>query len=137
MKICKSCKIEKEDIEFNKKGNGLQYICKECNKIYLKEHYKNNKELYKNKADRNRNKYSLAYKKYKESLFCLDCGLSFKNKSYLCDFHHLDESTKDITIANRKFQSPLSFIKKELDKCVPLCANCHRIRHFQNNSDIV
>lgn len=56
---------------------------------------------------------------------CTDCGNEFP--PYVYDFHHLDPTIKDSTIAQimgRKWENIVS----ELDKCVLLCANCHRIR---------
>lgn len=44
------------------------------------------------------------------------------------DFHHLDSSKKDFgigTFLTRSFEN----LKEELDKCVLLCANCHREVH--------
>jgi len=57
---------------------------------------------------------------------CADCKDEYPPSVF--DFHHLDPSKKDFTIS--KTQS-FSFknLKPELDKCVMLCANCHRIRH--------
>lgn len=57
--------------------------------------------------------------------YCTDCGNEFP--PYVYDFHHLDPTIKDSTIAQimgRKWENIVS----ELDKCVLLCANCHRIR---------
>ena len=56
---------------------------------------------------------------------CTDCKNEFP--SYIYDFHHLDPNIKDFNIARlmgRKWEN----IVPELDKCILLCANCHRIR---------
>lgn len=48
------------------------------------------------------------------------------------EFHHIDPSNKDYLIGdlkNRKWEK----IVKELDKCVLLCSNCHRIEHSDYN----
>ena len=58
--------------------------------------------------------------------FCIDCIKTFHPSVY--DFHHLDSEKKEATIARimgRKWEN----IKPELDKCVLLCSNCHRLRH--------
>lgn len=44
------------------------------------------------------------------------------------DFHHTNPAEKEIP-ANRLMHYKWSTVKKELDKCVLLCANCHRIEH--------
>lgn len=43
-------------------------------------------------------------------------------------FHHLDSSVKDFKISGNHSRSWES-IKRELDKCILLCANCHAERH--------
>lgn len=45
------------------------------------------------------------------------------------EFHHRDPSQKDFTISHRKLTKLNEEIKKELDKCILLCANCHREIH--------
>jgi len=67
---------------------------------------------------------------------CEDCGGSFPD--CCMDFHHEDEELKDGALRNAK-QSMLVYLSRwsleridqELDKCVVLCANCHRIRHHR------
>lgn len=57
---------------------------------------------------------------------CSACGGSFHPCVY--DFHHINikEKEKDPgTLMSSKWET----IKKELDKCVLLCANCHRLAH--------
>lgn len=61
-------------------------------------------------------------------LRCTDCTLPFRNKPYLCDFHHLNPKDKKDTIGNMATYSNKS-LREELKKCIPLCANCHRERH--------
>ena len=56
-----------------------------------------------------------------------------KNIFKLC-FHHLNPNLKNTNLennilANMKWDS----LKKELDKCIVLCQNCHREEHYINN----
>lgn len=60
---------------------------------------------------------------------CIDCGLQ-TDKYIVYDFHHLDPKLKDVKIAEMIHKRKnFEVIKIELDKCVLLCSNCHRIRH--------
>lgn len=43
------------------------------------------------------------------------------------DIHHTDTSAKEFTISSRL--TSWDAIQRELDKCVILCANCHREAH--------
>jgi hypothetical protein len=57
---------------------------------------------------------------------CFKCGY---NKSIAAlDFHHKDPSEKDFQISSGKYRR-WELIRPELDKCVLLCANCHREVH--------
>lgn len=128
-KCCSQCKNEKAISEFdkyNKSKDGVRAYCKECRRNMTKRHYNNNVNMYVDKAKRNNKKYIKDYEKYKESLFCSDCGMSFLGKAFLCDFHHID-NTKERNVGALK-DSRVLFLK-EIEKCIPLCANCHRIRH--------
>lgn len=59
---------------------------------------------------------------------CNDCGKSFPVCCY--DFHHIDPSTKSFEIAPR-LDGNLFTIMEEAKKCIMLCSNCHRIRHYK------
>jgi len=58
---------------------------------------------------------------------CIDCG--YNKYIGALEFHHLDPSKKDFTIAKSKLCKFDFVIQQELDKCVLLCSNCHRERH--------
>jgi len=45
------------------------------------------------------------------------------------EFHHLNPNDKDFSPAHAKLTTFNDRIKQELDKCVLLCANCHREEH--------
>ncbi|MCD6257671.1 HNH endonuclease [Candidatus Aerophobetes bacterium] len=45
------------------------------------------------------------------------------------EFHHLDRKNKDFGISNKGYTRSWKKIKEELDKCMLLCANCHREVH--------
>ena len=57
---------------------------------------------------------------------CKICGYN-KYKEAL-DFHHLDPSKKEFSLGSGDTIS-WERTQKELDKCVLLCANCHRETH--------
>jgi len=44
------------------------------------------------------------------------------------EFHHLDPSKKDFTLS-KNMCTAWDKIKDELDKCILVCANCHREIH--------
>lgn len=116
--------------------------CKKCNELltvknfYLQKQRGTNGQLweyydpyckscrliYGNKRRKTIKREAIDYKGGK----CFDCGLT-DECSDIFDFHHLDPLAKDFTISKtaKKFDS----IKLELDKCILLCANCHRKRH--------
>lgn len=58
---------------------------------------------------------------------CVLCGYN----RYLgaLDFHHLDPSQKGFEISTRGLTRSWEKIREELDKCVLVCANCHRELH--------
>lgn len=58
---------------------------------------------------------------------CQHCGYSGCNGAL--EFHHIDESKKSFSIGNKGYTKSWLKIKEELDKCILLCANCHREEH--------
>ena len=56
---------------------------------------------------------------------CQSCG--YNKYVGALEFHHKDAAEKDITIAGRGLK--WDTIKHEIDKCILLCANCHREEH--------
>lgn len=64
----------------------------------------------------------------KSQLYCVDCG---ERHPATLQFHHLHSEDKvfNISDAARRGTS-LDRIKKEMQKCIVLCANCHLIRHY-------
>ena len=63
---------------------------------------------------------------------CQDCGGKFPPSVY--DFHHIDMATKDKN-PSYVLKGGLDKAKTELAKCVLLCSNCHRIRHFEGGTN--
>lgn len=112
IKKCNKCKIEKDINEFNKKYSGKQQrqtYCKTCwQKINTERQI-----LKKEKA--------IQYLGGK----CRKCGFVGPYPCY--DFHHIKEKNFAISrIKNHTWEK----IQKELDNCILLCANCHRIVHY-------
>ena len=59
---------------------------------------------------------------------CKHCGYS-KCKEAL-EFHHMNPNEKDFGLSAHGNTHSWEKIKQELDKCILLCANCHREEHF-------
>lgn len=67
---------------------------------------------------------------------CADCGGIFHPVAM--DYHHIDEETKHYQKdpSSRgvrgliKSGYGIKRVQEELDKCVLLCSNCHRVRHY-------
>lgn len=135
-KQCSDCKEVKPIIDFGQysaasNGSGLAYYCKLCARIHRKKHRQKTHYKMKNKKDNRLRRYAI-----KEQAInymggqCADCKYLYRkmeNESAF-DFHHVNPKEKDFALSavnSRSFER----IKSELDKCVLLCAVCHRIRH--------
>lgn len=58
---------------------------------------------------------------------CFYCG--YNRCLAALDFHHIDESTKKFGISQDGLTRSWERTKQELQKCILVCANCHREIH--------
>lgn len=138
MKICSKCKDEKELEQFDKNKkqiDGHSKLCKICSREQSKKSYfrtsgKRNKYLIERRRkiakDFEKNLWEIKAK-------CIKCG--FDHVAAL-DFHHRDPGQKIDTIGNLKWAGvSKETFQKELDKCDIICANCHRILHWEEKNN--
>lgn len=134
-KHCPACQTTKEITEYNKgsrKAGGVQTNCRDCTKRLCRSHYaRNKKAYYENNTRRQKEKRALVFE-MKSKLSCSRCS---ENHPAVLDFHHLDPSTKEGNLSSLfGHGASAERIKKELEKCIVLCANCHRKEHFNLRS---
>ena len=58
---------------------------------------------------------------------CIFCGYC-KYEGAL-DFHHVNSDSKNFGLSEKGITRSWDKIQKELDKCILVCANCHRELH--------
>jgi hypothetical protein len=141
---CTECKTTKDLNTLNfyvVKGRLTKYdsICRDCRNKYhtalrKKEHDSDKQRVYRaNQNIREKTKHRMLKVeaiKYKGSV-CTSCNLAYDGTNGMVfDFHHLDPSDKEHQIFKSK-EKTLNAQKQELDKCVLLCANCHRVTHSE------
>lgn len=134
-KYCPACNSVKEKSLFSKMGNA----CKACANARARKHRTerrkdpdyiaefNNAIMRKGRENKRKAIDYLGGK-------CADCGVTYP--PYVYDFHHLDMNEKEynpsaLLSGTRNFEKA----KPELDKCVLLCANCHRTRHHRHSEN--
>ena len=117
MKICLTCGENKPLTQFgangviSKKNPTKRYKprCKPCEVVYMRTVYLTKLQTIIGTEPK-----------------CKICG--YDRCFAALDFHHLDPSTKEFVVAEMKNYS-LARLKNEIDKCVLICANCHREVH--------
>jgi hypothetical protein len=82
--------------------------------------------------------YRISAANYKHNQ-CEICGLKRNSIDDLemFDFHHIDRTDKSFELGDRIESRNWETIKNELDKCMMLCANCHRKQHIYNRNETV
>jgi hypothetical protein len=129
-KVCSKCKVSKTVADFNFRyratGERLPY-CRECGKELTKSHYRRNKRQYIARSLRS-NAKRREYMRQVKSCPCADCGVQYPY--YVMDFDHREGEEKSFEM-NRVSRVTLGALKKEIDKCDVVCANCHRERTYQ------
>ena len=106
-------------------------VRKSKHKEYSHSHYLKNKEATKLRTKQRNIKNKEEWDKYKATLSCTKCGF---NHPAALDFHHEDPSEKEYAISklisNKRFKTAV----EEVKKCIVLCANCHRIHHWNEKN---
>lgn len=126
MKLCKKCEQTKPRKEFYKLVSKSYKETWDCRDSYCKKC----RSIYQSERRRQIKKEAVEYLGGE----CQKCRI--RSVFYeIYDFHHLDPNEKDFSIGKqaRSFKS----IKAELDKCILLCANCHRIEHGAENDRFI
>jgi hypothetical protein len=96
-------------------------------KIYSKKYYEKNKKDVIQKINAKKKIHKTWFVNYKKQLKCVTCG--FDHPAAL-DFHHVERKK-----SNRKVHELVGDgntkkrILEEIEKCVVLCSNCHRVHH--------
>ncbi len=108
----------------------MPYKNKEKQKEWARQYYAKNEERKENvrltglKRHREIREWMT---EYKSNLKCEKCP---EDHSACMDFHHEDPGKKEITIAKAiQHRWSRKRILKEIEKCIVLCANCHRKLH--------
>jgi hypothetical protein len=118
---CKYCGESKSADKFEVANiiNGKKYRRRKCNSCYVTRKSERRREI----TDKIR--------QYKQNLKCKQCD---NNDFRVLDFHHNGDE-KDFNVGDA-CRSGYSFlrIKTEMDKCEVLCANCHRILHYERKN---
>lgn len=109
----KVCKVHGETSHVRR--NDGRYRCRKCGTAAVDKRRKKLKEM------------AVEYK----GGCCSRCGY---NKSVAAlEFHHKDPTQKDFGIASKGYTRSWEKVKIELDKCIMLCANCHREIHDEKS----
>ena len=119
LRVCKDCGKEKPLEAFASAGKvkGVQYHRWRCKLCY-----------YKFKLIR-RAKIKAWYFWFRKTLECSECG----NKDHRVLEHHHPNDDKLYCISDMVLRGfSIKKIKRELVKCICLCANCHRILTYED-----
>ena len=123
--LCRYCgkDFSEEHFELANVLNGIAYRRRKCRRCY--------QDTKNERKDRIRS-WILEYKKDKK---CENCGI---NDPRVLEFHHQDPSQKEFNVGDiiRNGKS-IENLRVEIDKCIVLCANCHRIIHWEESHQSV
>ena len=101
---------------------------KEMHKKASRKYYEANKELTTKRTKENRKRYKKIWQTFKNHISCAHCGMSHPA---CMDFHHTDPTNKlgevNRFVKNKAWKKAY----EEAAKCTVLCANCHRIHHYE------
>jgi len=94
--------------------------------------YQENKERHKANARKNRQIKKAEWIAFKKTLSCTYCGFAHPA---VIDFHHVIRDEPKYSVNNLVSDGRFSKAYEEIKKCIPLCANCHRVLHWDEGSE--
>ena len=89
------------------------------------------KELSRRNVERVTNRRKVLKEKAVEYKGGKCCRCNYNKCISALEFHHLEPEHKDFSMGNKGYTRSWEKIKKELDKCILVCANCHREIHSE------
>ena len=99
---------------------------------YSKRWYESNAAKHKAGSSRNKRIKRNEWLEFKELQSCSHCGFAHPA---VIDFHHVirDKTSRKVNrlLANGSFRQAM---EEATTKCIPLCANCHRILHWDEQA---
>lgn len=108
-------------------------VRKEKGKQYSKEWYSRNRAKQIQKSVNQKRKIRALWNEYKAKQRCSHCGM---RHPAVIDFHHvIKEGKKSVNELIAYRNNYKAAVREAEDKCIPLCANCHRILHWQEHRD--
>lgn len=116
---CRQLKPLSEFFKNKKMTLGVESKCKNCAKLYQRKQRK---------------------KKWEQAFYyaggqCEHCGISNEDRPEIYDFHHKNPEEKEYQLADL-LMCKWERVKKEIDKCILLCSNCHKTEHKRLRDEI-
>lgn len=128
MKRCSKCHLDLDESQFHRKRkNNRQSMCKDCRKIYIREHYQENRARYIKQIQATKAKNRQYVRDIKSSTPCADCGKYYPY--WIMEFDHLHDKDFDMNMGIKV--RGINQIKAEISKCDVVCSNCHKDRTYQ------
>ena len=127
-KVCYRCYKLTNANDFYIRNKKVLGVCVTCYEQHYKQTCKSEAELKKTLKDsalRTKNKRRAFIKDYLLNHPCMDCGLT---DLLVLEFDHREPKDKLKNISSLLSGGSITQIKKELEKCDVVCANCHRRR---------
>jgi len=140
IKKCKLCMNTFPYENFGKRSaskDGLKFRCKECDKRIRRNTYLENKERISIENRRGHKKrkerFYSHFREYLNSEYfkCTKCNYT-NNIFAPFDWHHIEPKNKKYEISRMVRHTKVKLFE-ELDKCILLCSNCHRLVHYEEN----
>jgi hypothetical protein len=101
---------------------------------YGRIHYEKNRAAHIARVRINNDRLKKEWHDYKASLACAHCGASHPA---IFDFHHVNPHDPDKQRVNELINRKrfAAAYKEVEEKCIVLCANCHRIHHYNEQKN--
>ena len=123
-------------------------LCRYCHKYYPESYFgvalTTEKKIYRRHKCRDcyratkkilHKRYRQWVTDYKKENKCCKCGVEDHR---VLEFHHLDSKNKEFDIGFAIHgRCGMERIKREMEKCIIICSNCHKILHYKNRGNKV
>ena len=95
---------------------------------YSAKWYERNKKQHQAGVAKNKREHKKKWTDFKASKKCAHCGAQHPA---IIDFHHVIKENKRSVFQLAAHRNYKAAMQEAEEKCIPLCANCHRIFHWE------